>query len=155
VPIVIHNAGDVAPKGDFVFRPATVEVDVLPPVDTSGWRAETIDEHVAEVRRMFQRTLGQDRDWPAPVGEAVPDVEPPAGDAAGPAGSATEIGTKRGPKKTTRKKKPLRKAVAATPAARTVASEKPPRRKPRKNKVGVKKLPATARGPDGRDGGRA
>ena len=29
VPIVIHNAGDVAPKGDFVFRSATVEVDVL------------------------------------------------------------------------------------------------------------------------------
>jgi putative phosphoserine phosphatase/1-acylglycerol-3-phosphate O-acyltransferase len=37
VPVVIHNAGDVAPKGDFVFRPATVEVDVLPPVDTSDW----------------------------------------------------------------------------------------------------------------------
>ncbi|MEZ5502705.1 MAG: lysophospholipid acyltransferase family protein [Halioglobus sp.] len=62
VPIVIHNAGDVAPKGDFVFRPATVEVDVLPPVDTSGWRPETIDEHVREVRNMFARTLGQTED---------------------------------------------------------------------------------------------
>jgi putative phosphoserine phosphatase/1-acylglycerol-3-phosphate O-acyltransferase len=60
VPIVIHNAGDVAPKGDFVFRPATVEVDVLPPLDTSAWRADTIDEHVAEVRRLFQATLGQE-----------------------------------------------------------------------------------------------
>jgi putative phosphoserine phosphatase/1-acylglycerol-3-phosphate O-acyltransferase len=54
VPIVIHNAGDVAPKGDFVFRPATVEVDVLPPVDTGDWRADTIERHVAEVRQMFQ-----------------------------------------------------------------------------------------------------
>ena len=64
VPIVIHNAGDVAPKGDFVFRPATVDVDVLPPVDTSHWRVETIDEHVREVRNMFARVLGQPEDKP-------------------------------------------------------------------------------------------
>lgn len=64
VPIVIHNSGDVAPKGDFVFRPATVEVEVLPPVDTSGWRVETIDEHVREVRNMFARVLGQPEDHP-------------------------------------------------------------------------------------------
>jgi putative phosphoserine phosphatase/1-acylglycerol-3-phosphate O-acyltransferase len=57
-------------KGDFVFRPATVEVDVLPPVDTSDWSPETIDEHVREVRNMFLRTLGQPEE-PAPsAGEA-------------------------------------------------------------------------------------
>jgi putative phosphoserine phosphatase/1-acylglycerol-3-phosphate O-acyltransferase len=59
VPIVIRNAGDVAPKGDFVFRSATVNVQVLPPVDTSDWRRETLDEHVLEVRNMFARALGQ------------------------------------------------------------------------------------------------
>lgn len=59
VPIVIRNAGDVAPKGDFVFRPATVDVEVLPPVDTSDWSPETIDSHVMEVRNMFARSLGQ------------------------------------------------------------------------------------------------
>lgn len=59
VPVVIRNAGDVAPKGDFVFRPATVEVDVLPPVDTSSWTTATIDEHVRDVRNMFLKTLGQ------------------------------------------------------------------------------------------------
>lgn len=59
VPVVIHNAGDVAPKGDFVFRPATVQVDVLPPVDTSDWSTATINEHVRDVRNMFLRTLGQ------------------------------------------------------------------------------------------------
>ena len=59
VPIVIHNAGDVAPKGDFVFRAATVDVEVLPPVDTSDWSPATIDDHVREVRNMFARTLGQ------------------------------------------------------------------------------------------------
>lgn len=59
VPIVIHNAGDVAPKGDFVFRPATVKIDVLPPVDTSQWQKETIDEHVRDVRNLFAKALGQ------------------------------------------------------------------------------------------------
>ena len=61
VPIVIHNSGDVMPKGDLFYRPATVEVDVLPPVDTSQWSVETIDEHVETVRDMFLKTLGQDR----------------------------------------------------------------------------------------------
>src|SRR3546814_1830177 len=41
VPIVIHNATDVAPKNEFVIRPATVRVTVLPPVDTSGDRKST------------------------------------------------------------------------------------------------------------------
>ena len=59
VPVVIHNSIDVAPKGTFVFRPARVHVDVLPPVDTSAWRRETINEHVASVRRLFLQALGQ------------------------------------------------------------------------------------------------
>jgi putative phosphoserine phosphatase / 1-acylglycerol-3-phosphate O-acyltransferase len=59
VPVVIHNAGDVAPKGDFVFRPATVEVEVLPPIDTSNWSVATLNDHVRDVRNMFARVLGQ------------------------------------------------------------------------------------------------
>ena len=59
IPIVIRNAIDVSPKGDFLFHPATVAVEVLPPVDTSDWTAETIDTHVAEVRQLFLDTLGQ------------------------------------------------------------------------------------------------
>ncbi|QFU77285.1 HAD-IB family hydrolase [Halioglobus maricola] len=59
IPIVIRNAGDVAPKGDFVFRPATVDVEILPPVDTDDWSIDTIDDHVRDVRNMFARALGQ------------------------------------------------------------------------------------------------
>jgi putative phosphoserine phosphatase/1-acylglycerol-3-phosphate O-acyltransferase len=59
VPVVIHNAIDVAPKGDFVFRSATVDVEVLPPIDTSDWQAKTIDRHVAEVRNQFLKALHQ------------------------------------------------------------------------------------------------
>ncbi|MGB5326436.1 MAG: HAD-IB family hydrolase [Pseudomonadales bacterium] len=64
VPVVIHNALDSAPKGDFVFHPATVEVEVLPPVQTDQWKRETINQHVHEVRCMFQRALGQPEDPP-------------------------------------------------------------------------------------------
>lgn len=59
VPVVIHNSSDISPKGDRVFRSGTVHVDVLPAIDTSSWKIATIDEHVAEVRNAFLRTLGQ------------------------------------------------------------------------------------------------
>ena len=59
VPIVIHNAIDVAPRGQFVIRPATVKVTILPAVDTSAWSEETVAEHVEEVRDMFLVELDQ------------------------------------------------------------------------------------------------
>ena len=60
VPIVIQNASAVLPKGGFFVRPSVVHVDVLPPVKTDKWRADTIDKHVRDVRRKFLRALGQD-----------------------------------------------------------------------------------------------
>jgi len=65
VPIVIHNATDVLPKGGFFVRPSVVHVDVLAPVRTDKWSAESVDKHVADVRRKFLRTLGQERASPA------------------------------------------------------------------------------------------
>lgn len=61
VPIVIRNAGEVMWRGAQMLRPGTVEIVVLPPVDTSAWAVETIDDHVEEVRGMFVETL---EDWP-------------------------------------------------------------------------------------------
>jgi len=60
VPIVIQNSGDVQPKGDMFYHPGTVGVEVLPPIDTSKWSRDTIEEHVAEVRGMYLRALQQD-----------------------------------------------------------------------------------------------
>jgi putative phosphoserine phosphatase/1-acylglycerol-3-phosphate O-acyltransferase len=59
VPIVIHNASDVLPKGGLFLRPARVEVEVLPPIATDRWRPETVDQHVAEVRGQYLAALGQ------------------------------------------------------------------------------------------------
>jgi putative phosphoserine phosphatase/1-acylglycerol-3-phosphate O-acyltransferase len=78
VPIVIHNAGDVAPKNEFVMRAATVRVDVLPPVDTSGWTAKNLGDHVAEVRAMFLAVLGQEDEPEAPKERPKPKVKPKA-----------------------------------------------------------------------------
>jgi putative phosphoserine phosphatase/1-acylglycerol-3-phosphate O-acyltransferase len=71
VPIVIQNSGDVQPKGDMLYHPGTVEVEVLPPVDTSKWSADTIDKHVADVRDMYLRTLEQDAESRARASDPV------------------------------------------------------------------------------------
>lgn len=64
VPVVIHNSADVQPRNEFAMRPATVRVDVLPPVATSRWRTATIDTHVRDVRNLFLRSLGQPAERP-------------------------------------------------------------------------------------------
>lgn len=169
VPIVIHNSGDVAPKGDFVFRPATVEVDVLPPVETSGWSAETIEEHVASVRRLFQATLGQEQERAAapliaetqpPTPAALATAEPPRPAAAKKTrrkkaqakGVAKPAATARpapkrdsGPavlKKKALIKKARKKKAPVEAAPKKAAPRKPPRKKPLRKKVLSKKAPA-------------
>ncbi len=71
VPIVIHNASDVLPKGGFFVRPTAVHVDVLPPVATDKWRPESVDKHVTEVRGMYLKTLGQAHAEAAPALQRV------------------------------------------------------------------------------------
>ncbi|MDH3620400.1 MAG: HAD-IB family hydrolase [Gammaproteobacteria bacterium] len=61
VPIVIQNSSDIMPKGEMIYHPATVRVEVLPPIPTDSWSAESIDEHVATVRDMYLKALGQER----------------------------------------------------------------------------------------------
>ena len=119
VPIVIHNAGDVAPKNEFLMRPAKVRVDVLPAVDTSKWSVRTMNEHVAEVRGMFLEALGQAEEEDA-LAELLSEEPAPAKRAAG----------------AKRSRKP--DAVANRPAAK----KKVARKKPATRKVGVKKAAA-------------
>jgi len=61
VPIVIRNALDVGGRDAKLMRAGTVDIAVLPPVQTGNWSARTIDKHVAEVRQMFLETL---ENWP-------------------------------------------------------------------------------------------
>ena len=59
VPFVVHNSIDIAPKGSKLYRSATVEVEVLPPISTLDWQTEDMDQHVARIRSMFLERLGQ------------------------------------------------------------------------------------------------
>ncbi|MDH3924413.1 MAG: hypothetical protein OET41_07365, partial [Xanthomonadales bacterium] len=121
---VIQNAGDVAPKGDFVFRQATVEVDVLPPVDTSHWRRETVEEHVAEVRDMFLRALGQESDEDRTAAIAPPVV-------------ARKKLVKK--KKSVRKKAVRKKVAPKARPAKKVLKKKALKKKARKKKATARK----------------
>lgn len=57
VPIVIHDAPALWPARTVDIRPGTVRVEVLEPIDTSGWRVESVGEHAAAVHAVFVQHL--------------------------------------------------------------------------------------------------
>jgi putative phosphoserine phosphatase/1-acylglycerol-3-phosphate O-acyltransferase len=59
VPIVIKNALDALPKHGLVIRPARIDVVVHPPISTRSWTRETLDDHIAEIRRLYEATLAE------------------------------------------------------------------------------------------------
>lgn len=61
VPVVMCNTWQVMPRDSVIFRPGTVRVRVLPPIDTTGWHVDRLDAHVADVRVRFQQALEEDR----------------------------------------------------------------------------------------------
>lgn len=136
VPIVIHNAGDVAPKNEFVMRSATVKVDVLPPIDTSNWKRRTLNDHVAEVRDMFLKALGQDEDEkaleiitkakPSGAKKAAPAKPPAAKTAKRKVAAKTIRKPATAVKPVTRKKPTVRKTATATKTVSRPATAKTP-----------------------------
>jgi 1-acyl-sn-glycerol-3-phosphate acyltransferase len=58
VPIVIHDARNVLPRGGRLMRPGRIRVDVLPPVATVGWTRDGLDDEIAAVRRLYLKRLG-------------------------------------------------------------------------------------------------
>lgn len=62
VPIVIRNAGDIMPAHSFLISPGTVQIAVLPPINTARWTTRTLNTQVAKVRQQFLDTLA---DWPS------------------------------------------------------------------------------------------
>ncbi|HVN83964.1 MAG TPA: HAD-IB family hydrolase [Candidatus Binatia bacterium] len=60
VPIVFRNALDALPKHAVVVRPATIEVVVRPPIATTHWKPEELDQRIADIHRQYVETLGLD-----------------------------------------------------------------------------------------------
>ena len=64
VPIVIRNSGELMWRGATTIHAGTVQIVVLPPVDTEGWDAKpALDKHIHEVRGQYLATLGWDLAW--------------------------------------------------------------------------------------------
>jgi putative phosphoserine phosphatase/1-acylglycerol-3-phosphate O-acyltransferase len=61
VPIVIRNAGEVMWKNARTIRSGHVEAVVLPPISTTGWTKNDIDERVVTLRQRYIDTLDN---WP-------------------------------------------------------------------------------------------
>jgi putative phosphoserine phosphatase/1-acylglycerol-3-phosphate O-acyltransferase len=61
IPVVIRNAGDVMWRGSFVIRPGTIDIAVMEPISTDGWKTSELNARVAEVHDLFASTL---EDWP-------------------------------------------------------------------------------------------
>ncbi len=57
VPVVFRNALDALPKSAMVIRQAVVEAVVLPPVDTSTWTAESLDDEIEAIRNQYLAVL--------------------------------------------------------------------------------------------------
>lgn len=62
VPVVVRNSGELMASGATLIYPGTVDVAVLDPIDTSGWKAENASQHAEEVRQLYVDTL---KNWPS------------------------------------------------------------------------------------------
>jgi putative phosphoserine phosphatase/1-acylglycerol-3-phosphate O-acyltransferase len=65
VPVVFRNVLDAMPKDAVVVRPATIEAVVLPPIDTSDWTVDGLDDEIQAIRARYLAVL--DGRPPAPV----------------------------------------------------------------------------------------
>jgi 1-acyl-sn-glycerol-3-phosphate acyltransferase len=53
VPIIIHGTGAIMPKGRFVIHPAPVTMEILEPVETSGYTRKTKDALLERIRTIL------------------------------------------------------------------------------------------------------
>ena len=60
VPVVFRNVLDALPKDATVVRPATIEAVVLPPVETTSWTREGLDDEIRAVRQLYLDVLEQE-----------------------------------------------------------------------------------------------
>jgi putative phosphoserine phosphatase/1-acylglycerol-3-phosphate O-acyltransferase len=62
VPVVFRNVLDALPKGALIVRPAMIEAVILPPIDTSTWSLDTLDDEIRDVRDQYIEILGESSD---------------------------------------------------------------------------------------------
>jgi 1-acyl-sn-glycerol-3-phosphate acyltransferase len=59
IPVAMLNSGALLPSREFLsLRPGVIRLVVCDPIDTTGWSAETLDQHLDEVRQSIAGPLG-------------------------------------------------------------------------------------------------
>lgn len=58
VPIYFEGNKELSLGGSLLSKSGTINAHIHPPIDTSGWSRETIDEHVKEVRQKYLEWAG-------------------------------------------------------------------------------------------------
>jgi len=61
VPIVLRGTHRAWPNRTYRLNKANCEVEFLPPIDTSHWTKETLDDHMAELQNVYRRHLPEDQ----------------------------------------------------------------------------------------------
>jgi 1-acyl-sn-glycerol-3-phosphate acyltransferase len=61
VPLVMHGAHKNWAPGAWSFTPMTLDIEVLEPIDTSGWKEETAGEHADAVHDLIASKLREDQ----------------------------------------------------------------------------------------------
>ncbi len=61
VPVVLHGVHKNWVKNTLYVQPTTVDIEVLEPIRTREWTAETARDHAAEVHRVFVERLREDQ----------------------------------------------------------------------------------------------
>jgi len=53
IPIVFRGIGELVPNGSWLAHSGTIRVDYLEPIETEDWQLESLDTHIAQVRKRF------------------------------------------------------------------------------------------------------
>ena len=61
IPVVMRNVGDVMHRDAAWMRPGIVDICVLPPIPTSDWTTDTLNQHVKDIHKQYVDTL---ENWP-------------------------------------------------------------------------------------------
>lgn len=58
VPIYFDGNQELSLGGSLLSKSGTINAHIHPPIDTSDWEKETIDQHIAELRQMYLKWAG-------------------------------------------------------------------------------------------------
>ena len=59
IPLVVRGAHELWQNKTFVVRSGTFTVEALPPIPTTDWTEERLEEHIASIEQIYREALGQ------------------------------------------------------------------------------------------------